>query len=78
MRYLFFSSQHCKPCQILKPRILKHPEIAIIDVDKHGEKAVKYGIMSIPVVIALDGGDIVEYQISGSRISKWLDETFKE
>ena len=50
----------------------------IVDVDKHNEKAVKYGIMSIPVVIALNGGDIVEYQISGSRISKWLDETFKE
>lgn len=79
MRYLFFSSQYCVPCQALKPRIVKHKEIKIIDVDSDRKLTNKYGIMSIPTVIVLNGDDDkVERQISGSRINKWLNETFKE
>lgn len=78
MHYLYFTSEHCGPCKALKSRILKHPEIAIIDVEKHNEKASQYGVMNIPTIIALDNCDTIEYQVSGSRISKWLNETFKE
>lgn len=78
MRYLFFTSVHCAPCKAIKPKILEHKEIRIVDVDKDRELTNKYGIMSIPTIIVLNGGDSVEYQISGSRIGKWLSETFKE
>lgn len=79
MRYLYFSSQHCAPCQALKPRILKHKEIRVVDVDKDSVLTNRYGIMSIPTVIVLNGSDdTVEQQISGSRIGKWLSETFEK
>jgi len=78
MRYLYFTSEYCAPCKAIKPRIMKHPEIAIVDVDKHNDKAMQYGIMSIPTLIVLNGDDTVECQVSGSRISKWLNENFKE
>ncbi len=78
MRYLYFSSQHCVPCQTIKPAILKHPEIAIIDVDKKSDMATKYGIMSIPVLLILNDDDSVEQQIQGNKINKWLKENFKK
>jgi len=75
---MFFTSEHCSPCKVLKPKIYKHPEIAVIDVEKQNEKAVQYGIMSIPTLIALNNDDTVEYQVSGAQINKWLIENFKE
>ena len=77
MRYLFFSSVHCTPCQELKPKIMKYAEIAIVDVDKQNEQAVKFGIMSIPTLLVVNDDDSVEQQISGNRIGKWLKENFK-
>ena len=77
MKYLYFSSQHCSPCQMIKPQIMKHKEIAIIDVDKQQDIATQYGIMSIPTLLVLGVNDIVEKQISGTKISKWLKENFK-
>ncbi len=78
MRYLYFSSQHCVPCQAIKPKILKYPEIAIIDVDKQSSMATKYGIMSIPVLLILNDDDSVEEQIMGNKINKWLKDNFKK
>lgn len=78
MRYLFFSSLHCIPCQAIKPAVLKYPEIKIVDVDKKNELAIKYGIMSIPTLLVLDDNDSVEQQIQGNKINKFLKETFKK
>ena len=77
MKYLFFSSQHCTPCQAIKPQILKHPQIEIIDVDKKNELAVKFGIMSIPTLLILNKDDSVEQQIDGAKIGKFIRENFK-
>lgn len=78
MRYLYFTSEYCVPCQVIKPRIVKHPEILVIDVDKRNEFVIKYDILSIPTLLLINNDDSVEQQISGSRISKWLNENFKE
>lgn len=78
MRYLYFTSEYCIPCRAIKPRILKHHEIAIVDIDKSNEYVVKYNIMSIPTLLVIGNDNSVEAEISGTRISKWLDETFKE
>ena len=76
MKYLYFTSQYCVPCQAIKPRILKHSEIEIVDIDKQKELTGKYGIMSVPTIIGINGSNEPEYQVSGSRINKWLDDTF--
>lgn len=78
MRYMYFTSEFCKPCQAIKPRIIKHPEIAIIDVDKNSEYTSRYNILSIPTLLVLNGDDTVEYEITGTRISKWLNENLNE
>ena len=78
MRYLYFTSEHCPSCQIIKPIISRHAEIAVIDIEKQQEQAVKYGVMSIPTLLILDNNDSVEQQITGTRIGKWLKENFKQ
>jgi len=78
MRYLYFSSQHCAPCMLLKPKIMKYQEIAIIDIDKQSGMATKYGVMSIPVLLILNDDDSVEEQIQGNKINKFLKENFKK
>jgi hypothetical protein len=60
------------------PKIMKHQEIAIVDVDKNSEYITKYDIMSIPTLLVLNDDDTVEQQISGTRINKFLKENFKE
>lgn len=77
MKYLFFSSKHCVPCQSIKPQILKHPQIEIIDVEKQNELAAKFGVMSIPTLLILDDNDSVEQQIDGAKISKFLKTNFE-
>lgn len=78
MRYLYFTSEFCAPCKAIKPKIMKCPEICVIDIDKQNEFAVKYGVMSIPTLLVVNDNDSVEQQITGSKINKWLKENFKE
>lgn len=78
MRYLYFTSKDCIPCQAIKPKIMRHPEIAVIDVEINGEIAAKYGVMSIPTLLVITDNDRVDQQFTGTRVNKWLKETFKD
>ncbi len=57
-----FFATWCGPCKMLAPVMekvsVKHPDIEFVkvDVDKNMELAVEYSIMSIPLVMAFDGG----------------------
>jgi len=77
MRYLYFTSKNCAPCQAIKPKIMRHEEIGVVDVDKDGQLASKYGVMSVPTLLILNSNDTVEQQITGIKINKWLKENFK-
>lgn len=78
MKYLYFTSEFCAPCKTIKPKIIKHHEITIIDVDENGKYVTKYNIMSIPTLLVLNDDDTVEKQIIGTQISRFLKENFKE
>lgn len=78
MKYLYFTSEYCIPCKTLKPKISKHPEITIIDVDKNGKYVKRYDILSIPTLLILNENETVEKQITGTRINKFLKENFEE
>lgn len=60
-----FFATWCGPCRMLAPVMekvsVKHPEITFVkvDIDKNMELAVKYMIMSIPLVMAFEGGQDV-------------------
>jgi len=65
------------PCQAIKPKILKYPQIEIVDVEKQQPLALKYGVMNVPVLLVLNKDDSVEQQIDGSKIIKFLKENFR-
>ncbi len=78
MRYLYFTSKDCVPCQAIKPKIMRHEEIAIIDVEKDGQLVSKYGVMSVPTLLIINDDDSVETQFTGTKINKWLKENFRD
>lgn len=66
MKVLDFYADWCGPCQMLKPIIeqveKEHPEIEFeaINIDDQPELAEKYGVMSIPTLVIMDGDKVKE------------------
>lgn len=74
MKYLYFTSENCAPCKKIKPEIAKYKEIKIIDIDKNVDLMKKYDIMSIPTLLILNKENIIEKQVVGTSIVKYLKE----
>ena len=60
-----FFATWCGPCKMLAPVMEKVAEklddkavFAKVDVDKNPELAVRYGVMSIPLVAVFKGGEL--------------------
>ena len=67
---IYFKSSWCPPCTILAPIMETLSEeyegkvkIAKIDVDANPEASMKYGIRSIPTLLFLKNGEVVDKQI---------------
>jgi thioredoxin 1 len=80
-----FWAQWCGPCRILGPIIdtlaTENTDINIykIDVDGSPESCAKYGIRSIPTVLFLKDGEVVD-KFTGAKSKEFIQEkidTFK-
>ncbi len=67
-----FYADWCGPCRMMAP-ILEAVaaersdfKVAKVNVDESGELAARFGVMSIPTLVLLDGGDEIK-RIVGAR-----------
>lgn len=67
-----FYADWCGPCRMVSPIVdeiaAEHPEYKVVkvNVDAENELASAYGVMSIPTLIVIKGGKVVE-QSTGAR-----------
>jgi thioredoxin 1 len=79
-----FWAEWCGPCRMVAP-VLKQLavdykdkiKIAKIDVDKEGELAEKFNIVSIPTILLFNKGQVVKQQI-GAVPRQILEKMIKE
>ena len=75
-----FSAVWCGPCQILAPVMEKLAEqydgkaiVAKVDVDEQRELAIQYRVMSVPTVLFIKDGKVVDRKIGVREPNEYTD-----
>ena len=83
MKVLDFYADWCGPCQMMKPILEQvekdHPEVEFraINIDEEQELSEKYGVMSIPTLIIMDG-DVIEETLVGMKSKAEIEAVIKK
>lgn len=83
LKLIDFYADWCGPCQALKPDLEKlekefHNKIEFekVNVDENSELAQKFGIMSIPTLVLVNGDREVDRQVGlkpKEELKEWLE-----
>lgn len=75
-----FWAPWCGPCRMVSPiideiaeEVSSYARVGKVNVDEEPELAQKYGVMSIPTVIVLKGGEIVNKAVGARSKQAFLD-----
>ena len=66
---LDFYADWCGPCRMVAPIIEEianeNPDIAVgkINVDEENELAARFGVFSIPTIVAIKGGEVISKSV---------------
>lgn len=81
---LDFYAEWCPPCKMMEPVFVElekefagRVKFRKIDVDKEGEKAAKFKVMSIPTFVILKDGQEISRKIgalSREVLKNWIEE----
>ena len=71
MRYLF-TTKTCPNCRLAK-EFLKGIPYVMIDAEENMELAARYGVMQVPSLVVVDGGEYHKY-VNASNIKKYAQE----
>lgn len=68
---LKFSADWCGPCKAVVPvleKVIENTGVTVydIDIDADPETAQKFGVRSIPTVIAVRGGEVIDALVGAS------------
>lgn len=72
-----FFAEWCSPCKVLKPTLEKFSKdqtdvnVVMLNVDEHSEIAAEFKVRSIPTLIYLENGEVVN-RVTGTQSSEQL------
>lgn len=76
---LDFYADWCGPCRMVSPIVdaiaEEHPEFKVgkINVDEQGELAQQFGVMSIPSLFVIKGGEVANQAVGARTKAQILD-----
>ncbi|XP_017072687.1 thioredoxin, mitochondrial [Drosophila eugracilis] len=79
-----FHASWCCPCKALAPRLENivseqggRVRLARVDIDEHGELALDYNVASVPSLVVISNGKVVNRMVglqTSEYIRKWLNK----